>query len=295
MKEFTVAGVQMAVIPNDVDANIKKALQWIPKAVDTGAELIVFPETITTGFTPCCSKEELWDMIDTIPGKVTDEIQKAAVKYNKYIVWPTYERGKKRGEVYNSAALIGRNGDIIGVYSKTHPWPGERVDCGNWVTPGMHADAYDTDLGKIGIVICYDGDFPNLSTTIALKGAEMIIRPSAFLRTYDHWWGTNFARAYDNHVYIVAVNAVGTDASSAYYFGHSMIIGPNGWKYAQARCSEDIIYAKINDQGFKNVYGGIMSPQSFDHMEDRNLAVYDVLKEGKSSFEPSIRIPRIVK
>jgi len=292
MKEFIVAGVQIAAKPNDVEANIKKSLEWIPKAVDLGAELIVFPETITTGFAPGLSKEELWDLMDFANGRTTEAIQKAAAKYGKYIIWPTYERGKERGVVYNSAFLIDRSGEIIGTYRKTHPWPGERVDCGNWVTPGDTADAYDTDLGKIGIIICYDGDFPNLSTTIALKGAEVIVRPAAFLRTYDHWWATNFARAYDNHVYVVGVNAVGTDAAGSLYYGHSMIVGPNGWKLAQARCSEEIVYAKVSPDGFKYIYGGMTSQQCFDHLQDRNLEVYDTMKKAKSNFEPSIRIPR---
>lgn len=97
MREFIVAGVQIAAVPNDVDANIKKSLEWIPKAVDLGAELIVFPETMTTGFSPNLTKEELWDMVDYVPGKTTEAIQNIAAKYGKYIVWTTYERGPERG------------------------------------------------------------------------------------------------------------------------------------------------------------------------------------------------------
>ena len=242
MREFIAAGVQLAPVPGDVDANIKKALKALPKAIEVGAELVVFPETATTGFDTGLSKEELWDLVDFVPGKATERIQEAAAEHRIYIVWPTYERGKDRGVVYNSAILIGRMatssaptedppvrgvGRIRGV---DHAWRSRNVFSGP-----LHP----------GKIICYDGDFPDLSTTLALKGAEVIVRPSALLRTYDHWWATSFARAYDNHVYVVAVNAVGGDGGGNYYFGHSMIIAPNGWKLAQGRCAEEVVYATL--------------------------------------------------
>jgi len=287
MKEFVVAGVQMAVKPNNIEANIENGLKWIEKAVKLGAELIVFPETITTGFATGLPKEKLWDLVDVIPGKTTEKIQKAAEEYGVYIIWPTYERGSERSIVYNSAPLIGRDGEIVGVYRKTHPFPSERA----WTTPGDKAEVFKTDIANIGIIICYDGDFPDLATTLALKGAEIIVRPAALLRSYDHWWAINFARAYDNHVYVVAVNSVGPDAAGNYYFGHSMIIMPNGWRIAQGRCAEEIVYARLDPDPLKYIYGGMTSEQTFDHLEDRNIKVYDVMKEGKSAFEPARRIP----
>jgi len=290
MREFTAAGVQIAPEPCDVYANIEKALRALPGALEVGAELVVFPETATTGFDPGLSKEELWDLVDFIPGKTTEKIQRAAEKDEIYIVWSTYERGSTRGVVYNSAVLIGRNGDIIGTYRKTHPFPGELVELGGWTTPGDHADVYETDLCTLGMIICYDGDFPDLSTTLALKGAEVIVRPTALLRTYEHWWATNFARAYDNHVYVIGVNAVGGDRGSNYYFGHSMIIAPNGWKLAQGRCAEEVVYATLKEDALKYVYGGMTTLQSFDHLEDRNLKAYDVMKAGRSRFKPGCHV-----
>ena len=76
------------------------------------------------------------------------------------------------------------------------------------------------------MTICYDGDFPELYRAEAIMGAEVICRPSALLRSFEIWELTNRARAYDNHVYIVACNAVGPDAGGNYYFGHSMIVDP---------------------------------------------------------------------
>ncbi|HPI98813.1 MAG TPA: carbon-nitrogen hydrolase family protein [Synergistales bacterium] len=290
MKDFVLAGCQMACKPMDVDFNVQKGVEWIPKAVNCGGELLVFPETITTGFNINCTKEELWDMVDFAGGKITKPVQEAAKKHKVHVIWPSYERGETRGVIYNSAFLIGPDGEIIGTYRKTHPWPGENIYGIGWVEPGTEAVPFETELGTIGIIICYDGDFPDLSTTLAIRGAEVICRPAALLRSYDHWWATNFARAYDNHVYLAAVNAVGPDILNTYYFGHSMIIQPNGWKIAQGRCAEEIVFARLTTDGLKYVYGGMSSEQIFDHMTDRNLEVYDVMHESKSHFEPSKRI-----
>jgi predicted amidohydrolase len=102
---------------------------------------------------------------------------------------------------------------------------------------------------------------------------------------------TNKARAYDNHVYVIAANSVGADAGNNYYFGSSMIINPIARKLAQARGTEEIISAKLDPNPLKQVTYGANSPMIFDHLEDRNLEVYkDILKKAKSPFEPAERI-----
>jgi len=294
MKEFTAACVQIAITPNDPHANITKSLEWLKKAVeDYQAELIVFPETVTTGFDTTLTPEELWDLVDGVPGSLTAEVQSAAKKLGVHVVWPTYRRGTERGMVFNSSILIGPDGKIIGIYDKTHPFPGERRDSGGWTEIGTQANVYETELGNIGMIICYDGDFPELSRLLAVKGAEIIVRPSALLRSFDIWYITNCARAYDNHVYMVSTNMVGPDAAGNYYFGHSMIVNPIAWRLAQARGTEEIIAAKLDPDPLRYITWGSKSIQPFDHLEDRNLALYEeILKEARSKFEPGKRYPR---
>ena len=294
MKEFTAACVQIAITPNDTRANIIKSIQWLKKAVaEYQAELVVFPETVTTGFDTALSAEDLWDLVDEAPGSLTEEIQAAAKDLGVHVVWPTYRRGDERGIVFNSSILIGPGGEIIGIYDKTHPFPGERRDSGGWTEVGTQANVYETDLGNIGMIICYDGDFPELSRLLAVKGAEIIVRPSALLRGFDIWYITNCARAYDNHVYMVSTNMVGPDAASNYYFGHSMIVNPIAWRLAQARGTEEIIAAKLDPDPLRYITWGSKSIQPFDHLEDRNLALYEeILKEAKSKFEPGKRYTR---
>ncbi len=294
MKEFVAACVQIAIKPNDVQANIIKAIKWLKMAVaDYQAELVVFPETVTTGYETDLSAEELWDILSEAPGSITSSIQSATRDLGIYVVWPTYRRAGKRGEIYNSSILIGPDGDIVGIYDKTHPAPWERRDGGGWVKVGDHADVYETELGSIGMIICYDGDFPELSRLLAVKGAEIIVRASALQRSFDIWYLTNAARAYDNHVYVVASNLIGPDARGNYGFGHSMIVNPIAWRLAQARGTEEIIAAKLDPDPLRYITWGSKSLQTFDHLEDRNLELYkDILKEARSRFEPGKRFPR---
>ncbi len=294
MKEFTAACVQIAITPNDVQANVTKGLAWIEKAVEENeAELVVFPESVTTGYETGLSPEALWDLVDEAPGHITRDIQAAARDLGVYVVWPSYRRGTERGEVYNSAILIGPDGEVIGIYDKTHPAPWERRDGGGWATVGKRADVFQTPLGNIGMIICYDGDFPELSRLLAVKGAEIIVRASALQRSYDIWYITNAARAYDNHVYLLASNLVGPDACSNYGFGHSMIINPIAWRLAQARGSEEIISAKLDPDPLRYITSGSKSPQTFDHLEDRNLELYEeILKEARSRFKLGKHFPQ---
>lgn len=294
MKEFVAACVQIAITPNDVQANVDKGVLWLEKAArEHQAELVVFPETVTTGYETGVSAEELWDLVDTAPGEITHKIQAAARSLGVHVVWPSYRRGETNGQIWNSAILINADGEIAGIYDKTHPAPWERRDGGGWVEVGTRADVFETDLGSLGMMICYDGDFPELSRLMAIKGAEVIVRPSALQRSYDIWYITNAARAYDNHVYVVASNLVGQDACGNFGFGHSMIVSPIAWRLAQARGTEEIVSAKLDPDPLRYITWGSKSLQNFDHLEDRNLKLYEgILKEARSRFDPGRRFPR---
>ena len=292
MERFVAACAQFAATPNDVRGNLRKAEAWLEQAVkENKADLVLFPETITTGFSPGMSTEELWDLVDAIPGRTTEPIQRAARDLAVHVVLPTYERGSQRDAVYNSAALINPHGEIVGLYRKTHLFPTERLTGGGWSTPGKDAPVFETELGTIGIIICYDGDFPELPRVMAIKGAEVILRPAALLRSFEIWDVTNRARAYDNHVYMVACNAIGPDAVGNFYFGHSQIVSPIAQVIAQARGTEEIIFAELDPDPIKYVTYGARSPMIFDHLQDRNLDAYEgILTPARSPFEPARRI-----
>lgn len=286
MQQMTVACAQFFINPMNIEANIEKALTFIDKAIaEHQPKLIVFPESVTTGFGVDCSIDELYDKIDFVPGRLTEAICKKAAQEKVYIVWPTYERGKQRGIIYNSVVLIDDNGQIVGNYRKTHLFPSERIENGGWSTPGNQVVVVDTPIAKIGMICCYDGDFPELCRICAIKGAEIIVRPSAYLRSFEIWELTNKARAYDNHVYIVAANAVGLDAKGNNYFGHSMIVNPTAEIIALCRGIDEVTAAELNPNPLAYIGNGSKAPMLFNHIEDRNLSVYnDILKPAKSTF-----------
>jgi predicted amidohydrolase len=302
MQRFTAACAQFALAPMDAPRNLLLAERWTRRAAaETGARLIVLPETVTTGFAPATGPAELWDTVDELPGRLSAPLQRVAQELGIYLVFPTYERGSTRGIVYNSAALIGPNGDLLGVYRKTHLFPTERLapagpddlreaSQGGWSTAGSEPVVVETPLASIGLSICYDGDFPELFRVEAILGAEVIVRPSALLRSFEIWELTNRARAYDNHTYMVACNGVGPDAGGNYYFGHSMIVSPIAQKLAQARGTEEIISAELDPDPIKRITYGAKSPMLFDHLQDRNLTAYrQILTPARSRFEPSRR------
>lgn len=291
MKEHIASCVQISIEPNNIKRNIEKVCQWMIMAKrEHDSDLMVFPEDVTTGFAPNLSQEEFYNLVNFIPGEDIRPVQKLAKELGVHVVLPLYEKACEKNVIYNSSILIDDEGEILAKYRKTHPFPSER----QWTTPGNEVVVVETKLGKIGMIICYDGDFPELSRVCALKGAEIITRPSALMRSFEIWELTNKARAYDNHVYILATNSVGQDASNNYFFGSSMIVNPIGQTIALARGGDDIISAKMDPDPLKYIGYGTKIPMIFDHLEDRNLEVYqDILKRGKSSFEPSQRIPYI--
>ncbi|MGB8647822.1 MAG: carbon-nitrogen hydrolase family protein, partial [Anaerolineae bacterium] len=170
-------------------------------------------------------------------------------------------------------------------------FPTERRAAGGWSTPGQCSVVVETPLANIGLSICYDGDFPELYRVMAIKGAEVFCRPSALLRSFEIWEMTNKARAYDNHVYMLACNAIGADVGNNYYFGHSMIVSPIAQTLALARGTEEIIAMTLDPDPIKRIGYGAKSPMIFDHLQDRNLAAYEgILQPAQSRFEPSRRI-----
>ncbi len=296
MRAFTAAAVQIAPAPGPLTAeaiksNVEKCVEYVERCVDaTGAELVVLPESATTGFTPGLPAEALWDLVAEIPGPLTEPVQQTARRLGVHVVIGSYQRGPERGTVRNTAALIGPSGEVLGAYHKTHVFCGEGRAEGGWVTPGDEAVVVDTELGRIGLIICFDGDYPELARIEAVRGAEVICRPSALLRSADIWELTNRARAYDNHVYLVGANAVGADPAGVLYFGNSMIVTPMAEVVARAATHECWVSARLDPAtALGSLTPGSNVPQRFDHLADRNLALVerhldDLRRPARTSF-----------
>jgi deaminated glutathione amidase len=296
VRALTAAAVQVAARPEPLSpatiaANVAHAVGWVRRCVEsTGADLVVLPESVTTGFSPGCGAEELWDLVQPVDGPATDPLREVARDLGVHLAWGAYERGSDRGVVLNAAVLAGPEGDVLGVYRKTHPFCTELRSRGGWVTPGDEVCVVDTALGRVGMIICFDGDYPELSRITAVRGAEILLRPSALLRSADVWELTNRARAYDNHVYVVGANCTGTDPAGTLYFGNSMIVTPVAEVVARAASHECWVSARLDPAtAMASLTPGSSVPQVFDHLADRNLDLLrryadDLVRPARTSF-----------
>lgn len=285
MQPFIAAAVQVKpsaepLSLSSIRANVMHCVEWVRRCVeDTAADLVVLPETCTTGFDPGIGPEQLGEIVGALaqsPGdhSLAEPLNAVASELGIHLVYGAYENGPGQGVVYNSAVLVGPDGTTLGVYHKTHPFCTEIVGGGGWVTPGDDTCVVDTALGKIGLIICFDGDYPELSRITALQGAEVIARPSALLRSADLWELTNRARAYDNHVFVIGCNATGQDPAGVLYFGNSQIVTPTADVIARGSSFEQWVSARLDPAtAMQAMTAGSSIPQAFDHLADRNLAL----------------------
>ncbi len=292
MRPFVAAAVQLAFRRRgrhparwtSIAANLERCVEFTRRCVvATGAELVVLPESATTGVRPpaalaprsCATWSRRCRRSRPTRTSLTEtRCSGWRPQLGVHLCVGTYERGPERGTVYNAAVLIGPDGAVLGVYRKTHPFPGERRELGGWVEAGDDVCVVETPLGRIGMIICFDGDFPELARIEALLGAEVICRPSALLRSADIWELTSRARAYDNHVFLIGANATGMDPAGVIYFGNSHIVSPVAEIVAKASSHECWVSARLDlDAAMASLTPGSSVPQSFHHLRERNLAL----------------------
>ena len=228
--KINVACVQMKPELADYKANLAKILQYIEVVMTEKPKtnLIVFPELITSGYE--CTKEQFQELAETLPdGKSMTAVGELAKKYHVHIVYGFPERDPELTDVlYNSSTLIDCNGKSLGRYRKVHPFDAEK----QWCRAGTDYPLFDTEIGKIGIMICWDTAFPEVARTYALKGADLLVVATNWEKPYsDDWDLITKARAFDNTLHLVAANRIGDDVELG-FFGHSKIIDPIGREIA---------------------------------------------------------------
>jgi predicted amidohydrolase len=196
--------------PGSAKLNIEKFIQAAEKAIPGEVDLIVFPEATSAVDTGLSYAE----VADTIPGSITRQYGELAKKKDSYIIAGIDER--EGAAVYNTAVLIDREGRVIGKYRKVYI-PREEIEVG--ITPGTDYPVFDTDFGRIGMMICWDVQYPEPARALALRGAEVI-----FLPIWDGNETLTAARAIENQVFLVASS----------YGAPTQILDPNGKQIALA-------------------------------------------------------------
>jgi len=191
-------------------ANVEQFIRAAEKAIPGNVDLILFPEATSAVDTGLSYAE----VADTIPGATTRQYGELARKKNAYIVAGIDER--EGAAVYNSAVLIDRKGRVIGKYRKVYI-PREEIEVG--ITPGTDYPVFDTDFGRIGIMICWDVQYPEPARALGLRGAEIILLP-----IWDGNQTLTAARAIENQVFL----------ATSSYGSPTQILDPNGKQIALA-------------------------------------------------------------
>ena len=270
-----VAGVQMDPKLGEKERNLAYCLEALRQAASRGAQLIVFPECALTGY--CfASLEEAVPLAEPVPGPSTERLAAACRQLGVYAVGGLLEKDGKR--CYNAAALLGPQG-LMGSYRKIHlPYLG--VD--RFVTPGQRPlTVYETPIGRIGLIICYDTLFPESARVMALEGAEVIVLPTNWARGRERVPGFVInTRALENKVNYVAVNRVGAERAFT-FIGASTIAGPSGDTLAKAGEDEEIIYAELDLALARNKHTVFVPGEfEFNLFKDRRPEFYGAIAKG---------------
>lgn len=259
-----VSLVQFAPVWLDREKNAERMKCFAQEVAEKGSELIVFPELsnigyvnpVTIGQVPSFdSKTSAIEFAakyikasEPVPGPTTELLGEATSKYGVYIVVGISQLHPViPATLYNSAVLIGPSG-VIGIHHKMHIPLNERY----YFFPGNTADVYRTDIGNIGMTVCYDGRFPELTRILSLKGAEIICAiwntPGVeHMDPMSHKYRAH-VRAQENGNYFLACNRVGKEGDVS-FLGHSAIAKPDGGIVAYSDSQEEeVITAELYNE-----------------------------------------------
>lgn len=297
---FKVASVEFNPKLMEFEKNIIKIHELTEQAAKQGAKLIVFPEMASTGLI-YHDRAQINPFLDTIPGKTTKNIEAICQKYQVYVVVGIAEIDPNSHLSYNSAALIGPDG-YIGKYRKN----GLNALDEKWASRGnLGVPVFETTLGKIALLICYDNTYLEYLLLASVRGADIIAYitspgrllardPGAIfnhstianITTLSEWLGTYIVASSRSNIEINPITH-----QQIYYVGGASIWDPQGNKLAQAGIAsydtplpEEIIYAKIDTDYFKNDAKNILEKRRKPSLyESLNLSKTPINLEASSS------------
>src|SRR5215471_262951 len=266
-RQTTVGLVQMSMTA-DPQANLAKAIARVREAAGRGATLICLPELFRTLYIGQREDHDLFNLAEAVPGPSTDALGKIAREEKVVVVASLFER-RAAGLYHNTAAIIQQDGSIAGLYRKMHipddPLYYEKF----YFTPGdLGFKAFDTAVGKIGTLVCWDQWYPEGARITSLQGANVLFYPTAIgwhpsekeefgTAQYEAWQTIQRAHAIANGVFVCSVNRVGheqgdvndikgPEGAGLEFWGGSFIADPFGRILKQAaHDEEDILIADL--------------------------------------------------
>jgi N-carbamoylputrescine amidase len=223
MKPVTLCLAIVSCRYNRFDDNLNTCIDMVQTAAQNGADLIVFPEMNLTGYV---TDPQLSSVARPVDSRLTDTLSGLADRLNLAILAGLAE--KVKGRIFASH-LVFIPHTTYGRYQKLHIAPNEQ----DLFTPGSRIPLFEHAGVRFGIQLCYDAHFPELSTVMALNGADLIVFPHASPRgtktdKFTSWMRHLPARAFDNGVYVAAVNQTGDNGAGLKFPGLALVIGPDG-------------------------------------------------------------------
>jgi N-carbamoylputrescine amidase len=282
-EKFTVGLVQMSVTP-DLDDNLHKAVAKVEEAARQGAQVICLPELFRSQY--FCQKEDaaLFDLAESVPGPSTEQLGCVARDHGVTVIAPIFER-RATGLYHNSAAVIDSKGNVAGIYRKMHIPDDPAYYEKFYFTPGdLGFRAFDTGVGRIGTLICWDQWYPEGARLTALRGANILFYPTAIgwhphekdefgAAQRDAWRTIQRAHAIANGVYVAAVNRVGHEnpagGAGVEFWGTSFLADPFGVVIGEGSTDqEEILIGEVDSRRIEDVR------RNWPFLRDRRIDAY---------------------
>lgn len=284
INKFSVGLLQMA-FSKDADENLQRAIVNIEKAARLGAQVVCLPELFRSQY--FCQREDasLFELAEPIPGPTTEALSKIARRNKVVLVVPLFER-RAPGIYHNSAAILNADGEMVGLYRKMHIPDDPAYYEKFYFTPGdLGFRAFDTEVGRISTLICWDQWYPEGARLSTLQGASILFYPTAIgwhphekerfgAAQRESWRTIQRGHAIANGVYVAAVNRIGLEQVSPEspgieFWGSSFIADPQGVVLAEASTDkEEILLADIDLSHLEEIR------RNWPFLRDRRIDAY---------------------
>ncbi len=253
------------------DVNLKKIISYIKKAATKNATLVAFPEFMMFYTNSSQTPKQLANLAETINGDFVSSIANTAKENKIQVVGSFYEKSRKKDRVYDTSFVIDKTGKVISTYRKIHLYDALGFRESDKMASGSKiAKPVKTSLGKVGMMICYDLRFPEMSRSLATAGSEILIAPSAWVKgkmKEEHWITINKTRAIENGCYVIAPDQVGN-----IYCGRSLVVDPYGKVILDMKKKQGTGFVKIDLKKVKK------TRKVLPLLKNRRTDVYPTLK-----------------
>jgi len=259
-RRWKVAAIQLTST-TEVQRNVDRALDLVARAASRGARLVALPENVAY----LRREGAALELRESIDGPLVTRFRESAQHHGVHVlVGSIPERIPRTRRVHNTSILIDPRGAVVATYRKLHLFdidiPGRAVLRESaTVRAGDRITVADTELGRLGLSICYDLRFPELYRRLTLEGAEVIFVPAAFTAFTGphHWLPLLRARAIENQCWVVAPAQVGRHGPGRRSHGESVVVDPWGAVVARRVAGEGIVEATIDLGRVRRVRRGL--------------------------------------